>query len=382
MVKIVHNVGGVPGLDLALDCFSEDIERRLFESDIIWGGVSPEQAANCFEGMRNGSSHPLNGTWDEDMWMVANLAGDLFPEYHVPPNYCLPLSYPAGGKGGFRAHYDSRKRWGECVVGVSLGQTSILHFTQERGVPPPQPAPEEGVFVKYKYHPSGKYCVEVELPRRSIYAFHSEARIHWKHGIHHQTNLRLALLPPSPQWNPWHLRRSLTFRATKSYSDLYLQHLIQQNPTDTSLRARWNAQRQFGTNREVDAFITPWSILEGMLSNPLRTLSFGDERRTNANSRGMPKMSEEAQIQAAIRASLGMSEEEELQAAITVSLGSPGASSTGSASSPILLDDYDEDSDDDDDDASQEDYVKPSASGMDPKRQRLSEAACRAVIDL
>ena len=92
-------------------------------------------------------------------------------------------------------------------------------------------------------------------------------------------------------------------------------------------------------------------------------------------------MSEEAQIQAAIRASLGIAEQDEIQAAIHASYDSPGSASNGSAASPIVLDDYEEDSNDDVESDDEEDHVKPAVSGLDAKRQRIA-MACRAVVDL
>ena len=44
MVKIVDNVGGVPGLDLAMEAFSEDVERRLFESNMLFH-CTPQEAS-------------------------------------------------------------------------------------------------------------------------------------------------------------------------------------------------------------------------------------------------------------------------------------------------------------------------------------------------
>jgi hypothetical protein len=54
------------------------------------------------------------------------LLSGLVPDY-VTPDFLLALTYEY--KGAFSAHYDSRYTWGEAVVGVSLGQKSVIYFT-------------------------------------------------------------------------------------------------------------------------------------------------------------------------------------------------------------------------------------------------------------
>ena len=215
MVKIVRNVGGVPGLDVALDAFSEDVERRLFESRTLFVH-SPAQGATGFGKDRNGHvSGPQ--TWDPDVWKTLNLVGDTFPEHYVPPDYCLALSYPNGAQ--FKDHFDSRFRWGECIVGVCLGQAVVMYFVQQMGPTPEEWEQVEGLDVKVSTQKSGKTCVEVTLPRRTIYRMNGPARLDWKHGIRMQTAARLKSFPPPPTWNPWNMRRSLTLRCHKAYSD-------------------------------------------------------------------------------------------------------------------------------------------------------------------
>jgi hypothetical protein len=79
MVEIVRNVGGVPGLDVALDTFSEDVQWRLFESRTL-SVHSPAQGVIHFGKEHNGhASGPQ--TWDPDVWKTLNLVGDIFPEH-------------------------------------------------------------------------------------------------------------------------------------------------------------------------------------------------------------------------------------------------------------------------------------------------------------
>jgi len=134
---------------------------------------------------------------------------------------------------------------GECITGVSLGQACVMYYVHESGQPPQEWKPVEGLEVNTRRLPVGKLCVEVTLPRRSIYIMYGPARMEWKHGIRVQTADRLASFPAPPSWNPWNLRRTLTLRCTKAYYDAYLQRLLEEKPNDAKLQERWNQQSQF-----------------------------------------------------------------------------------------------------------------------------------------
>ena len=109
------------------------------------------------------------------MFAICNVVKDsgLFPGY-ITPDYCLALNYPPGA--GFQHHFDSRYRWGETVVGVSLGQPSTIYFTpgnaktKKNGVPNDMNGDNSGLTVRIKNYPkSDSFAIDVELPRRSIY---------------------------------------------------------------------------------------------------------------------------------------------------------------------------------------------------------------------
>ena len=73
-----------------------------------------------------------------------------------------------------------------------------------------------------------------------------ESRFHWKHGI--RSRLPTASddnTITAATWNPYNLRRSLTLRATKCYSDLALEEAVKLDPTDESLRKRLQTQKQY-----------------------------------------------------------------------------------------------------------------------------------------
>ena len=83
----------------------------------------------------------------------------------------------------------------------------------------------------------------VPLPRRSIYVMTGPSRYDWKHGI-----VKQKPTDPPPSWNPNNLRKSLTLRSTKVFSDVYFQRAVQseQDPVRRrELLARQKAQLKF-----------------------------------------------------------------------------------------------------------------------------------------
>ena len=67
-----------------------------------------------------------------------------------------------------------------------------------------------------------------------------DARIHWKHGIRDLgkgAELK-AHLAPFPTWNPKGVRRSITFRSTKSFSDMMIENARDQLADQSSPAAQ------------------------------------------------------------------------------------------------------------------------------------------------
>ena len=160
----------------------------------------------------------------------------------------------------FLSKYDSRHRWGETVVGVSLGRASTIYFHPDprrkdkqvwRAGPPRKNFPKDyGVDIRVRdAYSSGYFRIDVVLPRGSIYVMSGDARTEWMHGIESNSeNSRCT--GDVPSWNPHRLRRSLTLRSDKVFSDIYLERLVEQNPSDDSARARLEAQtRHYSTFR-------------------------------------------------------------------------------------------------------------------------------------
>jgi hypothetical protein len=112
---IVRNCGGVPGLHLALNVFSEAAERRLFE---LTGPPAPRSVEN---GRVSRVGDAIFGPHDfpAEIFQALNAVRDcgLAPDL-VCPDYCLCLTYAHGAT--FPQHFDSRYRWGEARCYLAL----------------------------------------------------------------------------------------------------------------------------------------------------------------------------------------------------------------------------------------------------------------------
>ena len=83
-------------------------------------------------------------------------------------DHALQLKYHPGVS--FRAHYDSKKRWEEFIVGVNLNSEAELYFTKK-----------------------DTKTVSVIIPPRSIYVLSGESRYEWRHGIKKVKDLRYSI---------------------------------------------------------------------------------------------------------------------------------------------------------------------------------------------
>jgi alkylated DNA repair dioxygenase AlkB len=246
-VTVLRDIAGIPGLHVALDVFTEETERRLFKSP-IHGRASEEDYHRG--GQRNGQAHgPI---LHDDAYRLCNAVRDcgLFPGF-ITPDSCLSWSYPGpsaqSGGASFALHFDSRYSIGETVVGVNLGQGCVMEFQPgdewwkaHPGEGPPAQPPQDaaaGVHVEVRTFDSGSFKLCVAMPRRSIYVMSGLCRWQWKHGIAKLSSKNLAPFAPPPSWNAYGMRRSLTLRAGKAFSDATLHRLLQRAPNDASLKA-------------------------------------------------------------------------------------------------------------------------------------------------
>ncbi|KAK1734897.1 2OG-Fe(II) oxygenase family protein [Skeletonema marinoi] len=242
-LRIIRNVGGIEGLHLATNCFTEEVERRIFTSIDESGYQSGKRTCG---GQPTGLLRwPYD--WPEDYNKLVNLVRDcgLLPDY-VPPDYCLRLMYPP--KAGFQFHHDSKYRWGEVIVGVNLGQEGEIMFTPDR----PEDAFDQAAYSSEFASKSagvGK-SMRIKLPRRFIYIMSGPSRYVYKHGIAQQ---KPTQAPPS--WNTLNMRKSLTFRCTKVFSDVFLERKLQEaaelevnHEMRIQLQSRKEAQDKFKPN--------------------------------------------------------------------------------------------------------------------------------------
>lgn len=187
-MNIQRNVGGVPGLHIAYDAFSEEIEKRLFENPCF-------PASGGDSGKEGITLNPLY--FPDDWFRLINAVQDcgLYPEMQHP-NYALNLTY--SNKGSFMAHRDSPYRWGESIVGVCIGMECVFEMRR---------------MVNDNPRGATNKTVSVQLPRRCLYVLVDDARTSWKHAIK-------KISKQTPEWNPNGLRKSITFRSFKSYSSV------------------------------------------------------------------------------------------------------------------------------------------------------------------
>jgi hypothetical protein len=216
MVEIKRDI--VPGLDVGFGIISEKMEKDLFFSNIF-----PEYIP-----LQERTGYPI-GPKDQPpklLELIELIRKELYPEL-IQPDYCLGLTYPPK-TGQFSGHYDSRYRWGEAIVGISLGRGSCMYFTKK-----------------------GEKAVEIYLPPGSIYIMKGSSRYDYRHGIRKMTEKRMKELDEKEISRPWNTtgsRRSITLRCNKMYSDLMLEYLYEKEKNideKDSLKSRIKNQNQF-----------------------------------------------------------------------------------------------------------------------------------------
>lgn len=189
--RLEHNVGGVPGFSIAYEVFTEALERKLFD---MCGPVSPPSPAH--KRKEKEIKTKMSESFPPIIYEVLNAVRDcgLCPTF-VTPDYLLMLSYEPGAI--FMHHLDSKSRWGDCIVGVSIGSPCNFYLQ-----------PVGGAAVAPR--------VNVDMPRRSLYVLSGASRTEWRHGVNRVGGGVGAALAPS--WNPQRTRRSLTLRASKTFN--------------------------------------------------------------------------------------------------------------------------------------------------------------------
>ena len=251
-ITILRNVGGVQGLHAVLDAFDEACEKQLFESE-VHGGNQPQLPS------RHGT-HTNPTFWAShatEIFQACNVVKEgLVPDY-ITPDYLFAITYPAGCSG-FQSHLDSRYKWGEfCRWRHSRPpEHLVLHAIRCRG-PGGRCASRSGrcsggaggrsqrarqthsSYLRHRAYTAASLDLRYERssPRRL------EAR-HPCRAFRYRPNE-----PAPPSWNPHKMRRALTLRATKVYSDHCLTELLKARPGDASIKARITAQNKYRPQR-------------------------------------------------------------------------------------------------------------------------------------
>ena len=83
-------------------------------------------------------------------------------------DYSLQLKYNIGVN--FSAHYDSKKRWEEFIVGINLNSSAEMYFTKK-----------------------DTKTITIKIPPRSIYILSGDSRYKWRHGIKKVDNVRYSI---------------------------------------------------------------------------------------------------------------------------------------------------------------------------------------------
>jgi alkylated DNA repair dioxygenase AlkB len=215
---IERNAMGVPGLHLAYNCFAPEVCGRLYQHRVFTDHAQDFVRQSDGPPLRLVNLHPLLRDWPDDWHRVMNAVREsgLFPQAAIPDS-AYGLTYPAGSN--FPCHWDSRSKWGEYVIAISLGQRSTLTFQHvpnaktpfDPAFDPPSQLPPDTYYTASYVHAQKKsrYQVSMTLPPNSIYVMSAASRVDWRHGVR--------------SWHAHPPRRAIIYRSTKVYSEVVLQ---------------------------------------------------------------------------------------------------------------------------------------------------------------
>lgn len=259
-MQIFRNVGNVPGLHVATDVFDEQLERHLFFLDderpfrCSAKHARPPQLPDGSDRVESGWYAPECRPLPREVYQLENAIRDsgLHPGM-LTTDFALFITNPKPSRPpfsyAFGAHFDSRYRWGETVIGVTLGQGCKATFdpadTRENAgrvkATFKAAASSSGPLIVEACKSGASEHINVFLPRRSIYVMSSSSRVDFKHAIHQMSAHSLRFFPPPPPWNPHGHRRAITLRSTKPYADALLARL-HANERDAARRSELKAR--------------------------------------------------------------------------------------------------------------------------------------------
>lgn len=241
-----YDVGGVPGLHVVTNFFTEEVERRLFTNAALFHST---RDSTSYGKQRHSTYSGGGGFLPDDCAGIMNGVVDshFFPDLIMQPSYVLPWTYGPGAS--FKEHWDSRYSWGETVMGINLCAGGVMSFHPQgatKSMAPPPSTDTGGGHARLmtKVVVGAKsFRVEVYLPPRSIYIMSGASRVGWKHGILANSDARRAAFPPLPSWNrETRFRRSITLRVQKFFSDDVLRRLLERAAPESDERARLAAR--------------------------------------------------------------------------------------------------------------------------------------------
>jgi alkylated DNA repair dioxygenase AlkB len=241
---------GVPGFHVLVNAFTPATHRKVFENKAAFETNSmpfvqqqqfPIQQTIFHPTLDNGT---VSGPWPDDFHRLINAVRDsqLFPQATIP-DCAYGLTYHPDSH--FPAHHDSRHKWGEYVICVSLGAPCTITFQHAAPKKNPFDPSRPSSWVPPDPHVDSYYTksltdevvspynrrlwqVTMTLPPNSMYVMSGSSRFDWKHGIncnpnHHPTPSQNEMPWLYPAWNTLKYRRSVIYRATKIFSNVSLE---------------------------------------------------------------------------------------------------------------------------------------------------------------
>lgn len=139
--RIVRDAMGVPGLLVAVNCFSPELHQRLFQDSVFTTNAVDFVEQQAGPPLKQCILHPtlnygVSSPWPDDWHCLINAVRDsgLFQEATIPDN-AYALTYRPGSQ--FECHHDGRGKWGEYVICCSLGSPCTITF--QHGAPKRNP---------------------------------------------------------------------------------------------------------------------------------------------------------------------------------------------------------------------------------------------------
>jgi len=151
----------LPGFFLFPNCLEQKLEDKLI--NII------DTDPRFIRSFNNGKIfYQMGPEHFPEEWLVLLKIISNLHESCVGFDYSLQLKYQPGVR--FNAHYDSKHRWEEFIVGVNLKSEAELYFTKK-----------------------DTQTITKKIPPRSIYVLSGDSRYKWRHGIKKVKELRYSI---------------------------------------------------------------------------------------------------------------------------------------------------------------------------------------------